>query len=92
MKSHLTGVLFLTIDSQVLHNIVQNKSDRGSHDPAKNNRHQHENDDFNPDVSLDDLVKDSSNKSPRRGNVQSVQLAAKMVSCLYCRQRSEKSR
>lgn len=41
--------------------------------------HEDEDDDFDPDITLDNLADESCTKSPRRGNVQSVQLAAKMV-------------
>lgn len=37
-------------------------------------------DDFDPNITLDNLVNVPSSKSPLKGNIQSVQLAAKMVS------------
>ena len=61
---------------------MHNRSDKGTMDLGKSHRNQHENDDFDPDIILDDLTKDS-NKSPRRGNLQSVQLAAKMVTVQF---------
>ncbi|XP_043271577.1 probable Rho GTPase-activating protein CG5521 isoform X3 [Venturia canescens] len=65
--------LLLTIFT-VLDNIVHNRIGKGGH-----SQH-HDNEDFDPDTSIDDVsAKDSSNKSPRRGNIQSIQLAAKMV-------------
>ncbi|XP_014609505.1 PREDICTED: ral GTPase-activating protein subunit alpha-1 isoform X3 [Polistes canadensis] len=61
----------------VLDNIAQNK---GGKDPPKTNMsHQDENDDFDPDITLDNLTDEVCSKSPHRGNVHSVQLAAKMV-------------
>ncbi|XP_035724570.1 probable Rho GTPase-activating protein CG5521 isoform X8 [Vespa mandarinia] len=61
----------------VLDNIAQNK---GGKDPPKTNKcHQDEDDDFDPDVTLDNLTDEICAKSPHRGNVHSVQLAAKMV-------------
>ncbi|XP_043685136.1 probable Rho GTPase-activating protein CG5521 isoform X6 [Vespula pensylvanica] len=61
----------------VLDNIAQNK---GGKDPPKTNKcHQDEDEDFDPDVTLDNLTDEVCAKSPHRGNVHSVQLAAKMV-------------
>ncbi|KAI4490336.1 hypothetical protein M0802_010713 [Mischocyttarus mexicanus] len=61
----------------VLDNIAQNK---GVKDPPKTNKfHQDEDDDFDPDITLDNLTDEVCSKSPHRGNVHSVQLAAKMV-------------
>lgn len=39
-------------------------------------------DDFDPNITLDNLVNIPSLKSPHKGNIQSVQLAAKMVNCV----------
>jgi hypothetical protein len=41
-----------------------------------------EKEDFEPNIALDNLVDEISSKSPWRGNIQSVQLAAKMVSLI----------
>nr|XP_050868068.1 probable Rho GTPase-activating protein CG5521 isoform X6 [Vespula vulgaris] len=61
----------------VLDNIAQNK---GGKDPPKTNKcHQDEDEDFDPDITLDNLTDEVCAKSPHRGNVHSVQLAAKMV-------------
>ncbi|XP_068982443.1 probable Rho GTPase-activating protein CG5521 isoform X5 [Bombus flavifrons] len=61
----------------VLDNIVQDTIDKDvSH---TNKSHEDEDDDFDPDITLDNLADDICAKSPRRGNTQSVQLAAKMV-------------
>lgn len=68
--------LLLTLFT-VLDNIMQNKVTRDTQDSAK--CYQHDTDDFDPDISLDNLTDDSALKSPRRGNVQAVQLAARMV-------------
>lgn len=62
----------------MLNNIVQNKVGKEFSRIAKNN--QDEDDDFDPHITLDNLIDESSVKSPRKGNIQSVQLAAKMVS------------
>ncbi|XP_076382912.1 putative Rho GTPase-activating protein CG5521 isoform X11 [Megalopta genalis] len=61
----------------VLDNIVQDKGGKGLLQPGRN--HEDEDDDFDPDITLDNLADETSIKSPRRGNIQSVQLAAKMV-------------
>ncbi|XP_078043542.1 putative Rho GTPase-activating protein CG5521 isoform X9 [Augochlora pura] len=61
----------------VLDNIVQDKGGKGLSQSGKN--HEDEDDDFDPDITLDNLADETSIKSPRRGNIQSVQLAAKMV-------------
>lgn len=62
---------------QVLDNIVQDTIDK---DVSQTNKsHEDEDDDFDPDITLDNLADDICAKSPRRGNIQSVQLAAKMV-------------
>ncbi|XP_015178189.1 PREDICTED: probable Rho GTPase-activating protein CG5521 isoform X3 [Polistes dominula] len=61
----------------VLDNIAQNKG--GKDLPKMNKCHQDENDDFDPDITLDNLTDEVCSKSPHRGNVHSVQLAAKMV-------------
>jgi len=61
----------------VLNNIVQNKVGKEFSKTAKNN--QDDDDDFDPNITLDNLIDESSAKSPRKGNIQSVQLAAKMV-------------
>lgn len=58
-------------------NIAQNKG--GKDTPKTNKCHQDEDDDFDPDVTLDNLTDEVCAKSPHRGNVHSVQLAAKMV-------------
>ncbi|XP_076392338.1 putative Rho GTPase-activating protein CG5521 isoform X9 [Megachile rotundata] len=61
----------------VLDNIVKDKI---SKDVTQSNKsHEDEDDDFDPDITLDNLADETSMKSPRRGNIQSVQLAAKMV-------------
>jgi len=57
---------------------VQNKVGKEFSKTAKNN--QDDDDDFDPNITLDNLIDESSTKSPRKGNIQSVQLAAKMVS------------
>lgn len=56
-------------------NIVQDKIDK---DAPQINKNEDE-DDFDPDITLDNLADEVCAKSPRRGNIQSVQLAAKMV-------------
>ncbi|KZC06326.1 Ral GTPase-activating protein subunit alpha-2 [Dufourea novaeangliae] len=61
----------------VLDNIVQDKSSKGL--SQSNRSHEDEDDDFDPDITLDNLADETCVKSPRRGNIQSVQLAAKMV-------------
>ncbi|XP_076637499.1 putative Rho GTPase-activating protein CG5521 isoform X6 [Colletes latitarsis] len=61
----------------VLDNIVQDRVTKGLLHSGKN--HRDEDDDFDPDITLDNLADEISVKSPRRGNIQSVQLAAKMV-------------
>ncbi|XP_026674895.1 probable Rho GTPase-activating protein CG5521 isoform X9 [Ceratina calcarata] len=61
----------------VLDNVVQDKIGKDGSQSAKT--HEDEDDDFDPDITLDNLADDACAKSPRRGNVQSVQLAAKMV-------------
>lgn len=56
---------------------MQNKVGKEFSRTAKN----HEDDeDFDPNIMLDNLVDEPSSKSPHKGNIQSVQLAAKMVS------------
>ncbi|XP_031364331.1 ral GTPase-activating protein subunit alpha-1 isoform X1 [Apis dorsata] len=60
----------------VLDNIVQDKIDK---DAPQTNKNEDENDDFDLDITLDNLADEVCAKSPRRGNIQSVQLAAKMV-------------
>ena len=57
---------------------MQNKVGKEFSKTAKNN--QDDDDDFDPNITLDNLIDESSTKSPRKGNIQSVQLAAKMVS------------
>jgi len=61
----------------VLNNIVQNKVGKEFSRTAKNHE---DDDDFDPNITLDNLVDEPSSKSPHKGNIQSVQLAAKMVS------------
>jgi len=61
----------------VLNNIVQNKVGKEFSKNIKNN--QEDDDDFDPNITLDNLIDESSSKSPQKGNIQSVQLAAKMV-------------
>ncbi|XP_015587095.1 ral GTPase-activating protein subunit alpha-1 isoform X3 [Cephus cinctus] len=68
--------LLLTLFT-VLDTIVQKKVGKDTQDSARS--FQHDSDDFDPEISLDNLVDESGVKSPRRGNVQSIQLAAKMV-------------
>lgn len=58
----------------MLNNIVQNKVGKEFSKTAKN---QDNDDDFDPNITLDNLIDESSAKSPRKGNIQ---LAAKMVS------------
>ncbi|XP_012275924.1 ral GTPase-activating protein subunit alpha-1 isoform X2 [Orussus abietinus] len=67
--------LLLTLFT-VLDNLVQRKVDTDFWDTERN--HQHDGD-FDPDISLDNLLDETHGKSPRRGNVRSVRLAAKMV-------------
>ncbi|XP_063984657.1 probable Rho GTPase-activating protein CG5521 isoform X4 [Diachasmimorpha longicaudata] len=70
--------LLLTIFT-VLDNIMHNKSDKTIHDLSRHSRHQNdEQDDFDQDISIDDLGKDITSAS-RHNNNQSVQQAAKMV-------------
>lgn len=57
-------------------NIVQDKIDK---DAPQTNKNEDEDDDFDPDITLDNLADEVCAKSPRRSNIQSVQLAAKMV-------------
>lgn len=57
-------------------NIVQDKIDK---DASQTNKNEDEDDDFDPNITLDNLADEMCAKSPRRGNIQSVQLAAKMV-------------
>ncbi|XP_020286965.1 probable Rho GTPase-activating protein CG5521 isoform X8 [Pseudomyrmex gracilis] len=64
--------LLMTIFT-VLNNIVQNKIGK----IAKSSHE--EDDDFDPNITLDNLIDEPSSKSPHKGNIQSVQLAAKMV-------------
>lgn len=68
--------------TQVLDNIVQDKIAKDMSYTNKN--HEDEDDDFDPDITLDNLADDSFAKSPRRSNIQSAQLAAKMVSQYSC--------
>ncbi|XP_050465782.1 probable Rho GTPase-activating protein CG5521 isoform X8 [Cataglyphis hispanica] len=69
---HLLMTLFT-----VLNNIVQNKIGKEFIKTAKSNPE--DDDDFDPNITLDNLVNVPSSKSPNKGNIQSVQLAAKMV-------------
>lgn len=62
----------------MLNNIVQNKIGKEFMKTAKSNPE--DDDDFDPNITLDNLVNVPSSKSPHKGNIQSVQLAAKMVS------------
>jgi len=57
---------------------VQNKVGKEFSKNMKNN--QEDDDDFDSNITLDNLIDESSSKSPQKGNIQSVQLAAKMVS------------
>ena len=57
---------------------MQNKVGKEFSKTAKNN--EDDDDDFDPNIILDNLIDESSTKSPRKGNIKSVQLAAKMVS------------
>jgi hypothetical protein len=57
---------------------VQNKVGKEFSKNIKSN--QEDDDDFDPNITLDNLIDESSSKSPPKGNIQSVQLAAKMVS------------
>ena len=57
---------------------MQNKVGKEFSKTTKNN--EDDDDDFDPNIILDNLIDESSTKSPRKGNIQSVQLAAKMVS------------
>lgn len=57
---------------------MQNKVGKEFSKTTKNN--QEDDDDFDPNITLDNLMDEPSSKSPHKGNVQSVQLAAKMVS------------
>ncbi|CAL7949772.1 unnamed protein product [Xylocopa violacea] len=68
--------LLMTLFS-VLDDIVHEKIGKDVSQSTKN--HEDEDDDFDPDISLDNLSDEVGTKSPRRGNIQSVQLAAKMV-------------
>ncbi|KAL6448716.1 hypothetical protein ACFW04_000500 [Cataglyphis niger] len=61
----------------VLNNIVQNKIGKEFIKTVKSNPE--DDDDFDPNITLDNLVNVPSSKSPNKGNIQSVQLAAKMV-------------
>ncbi|XP_029671888.1 ral GTPase-activating protein subunit alpha-1 [Formica exsecta] len=61
----------------VLNNIVQNRIGKEFMKTAKSNPE--DDDDFDPNITLDNLVNVPSSKSPHKGNIQSVQLAAKMV-------------
>ncbi|XP_017795998.1 PREDICTED: ral GTPase-activating protein subunit alpha-1 [Habropoda laboriosa] len=61
----------------VLDNIVQDKI--GKDVSQLNKSHEDEDGYFEPDITLDNLADDTGTKSPYRGNIQSVQLAAKMV-------------
>lgn len=66
----------------MLNNIAQNKIGKEFLRIAKNN--QEDDDDFDPNITLDNLMDESSSKSPHKGNIQSVQLAAKMASHYTC--------
>ncbi|XP_048508404.1 probable Rho GTPase-activating protein CG5521 isoform X7 [Athalia rosae] len=68
--------LLLTLFT-VLDNIMQNKITTDIQDSAK--CYQHDSDDFDFEISHDNLVDEVGVKSPRRGHVQAVQLAARMV-------------
>ena len=61
---------------KVLDNIVQNKMNKESQEASKV---QFEKEDFEPNITLDNLLDETTSKSLWRGNLQSVQLAAKMV-------------
>lgn len=71
-----TSSLMVVFDLKVLDNIVQNKNSKDSQEASKA---QPEKEDFDPSIALDNLFDESSSKSLWRGNIQSVQLAAKMV-------------
>ncbi|KMQ98304.1 gtpase-activating rap ran-gap domain-like 1 protein [Lasius niger] len=62
---------------QVLNGIVQNKIGKEFMKTTRSNPE--DDDDFDPNITLDNLVNMPSSKSPHKGNIQSVQLAAKMV-------------
>ncbi|KAK0164383.1 hypothetical protein PV328_003019 [Microctonus aethiopoides] len=74
--------LLLTLFT-VLDNIMQNKSDKSTQDSNINYQDKNDefDDEFNADISIDDLTRETtnSNKSPRRTNIQAVQLSARMV-------------
>ncbi|XP_034941098.1 probable Rho GTPase-activating protein CG5521 isoform X3 [Chelonus insularis] len=71
--------LLLTLFT-VLDNIMKNKSDKINSD-SRSFRHSNDEEDyFDPDITVDDLGKEANNsKSPRKANIQDIQLAAKMV-------------
>lgn len=69
-----TKYFFMNSYSKVLDNIVQNKINREPQDTSKS-----EKEDFDPNITLDNLLDEATAKSMWRGNIQSVQLAAKMV-------------
>lgn len=60
----------------MLNAIVQNKI--GKEFTKTTTSNPEDDDDFDPNITLDNLDV-SSSKSPHKGNIQSVQLAAKMV-------------
>ncbi|XP_058799896.1 probable Rho GTPase-activating protein CG5521 isoform X2 [Phymastichus coffea] len=72
---HQGKPLLLTLFT-VLDNIVQNKINRESQEASKT---QAEKEDFDPNITLDNLLGEATAKLMWRGNMQSVQLAAKMV-------------
>lgn len=66
---------------KVLDNIVQNKMKKMSQEASKTQLQQ-DKEDFDPNIALDNLLDENPSKSLWRGNMQSVQLAAKMVGFL----------
>ena len=68
--------LLLTLFT-ILDNIVQNKISKDSAEAARVQHDKQE--DFDPIIALDNLLDDVSRKKSWQNNVQSVQLAAKMV-------------
>lgn len=66
----------------MLNGIVQNKIGKEFMKTTRSNPE--DDDDFDPNITLDNLVNLPSSKSPHKGNIQSVQLAAKMVSLVIC--------
>ncbi|XP_066587129.1 probable Rho GTPase-activating protein CG5521 isoform X2 [Prorops nasuta] len=75
LESHEEKPLLMTLFT-VLYNIIEGKTEK---ETVKSNKNSQTDDDFNPDITLDNLVDESFTKSPRRGNIQSIQLTAKMV-------------